>query len=481
MVDVLAAMSGPLARGSDTPSRVTTAGGGSAANVASWLAARASGRRTSARSATTRSAASPCAGLTTRGVEAWVVPPTRSYDRHLRRAGRARRRALDAARHRRQRGADARRPAAAGCSGPASHLHLSGYTLLNDGPREAGLAALALAQAADMTVSVDPSSAALIEEAGVARFLEWTRGVDLLLANREEALLLAGTDDVSSAASQLGDTYREVVVKLGRDGALWQQGFIAASAPAEPGRGRRHDRRRRRVRRRLPRVLAAAPRAGDRAGRRQPAGRAGRHQGRGAAMTGEERALTAAAASGLEHRVVRHGPVRSLAEAAAARGLEPRQVVKITRHPARRRRLPLRAGARRPGHLLAEAARAARREPAVDARRRDRLDATGYERGTITPFGSTTAWPVVADERLRGTRRSRSAARASGVAIVADGDAASPCSTRRSPTSPSPSSPSPDARRHRILDAAPAVDWHHDTSLSAGPRSGTRRGRRGPS
>jgi sugar/nucleoside kinase (ribokinase family) len=116
---------------------------------------------------------------------------------------------------------------------PGAHLHLSGYTLLNDGPRDAGLAALSLAQAADMTVSVDPSSAALIEEAGVARFLEWTRGVDLLLANRDEALLLAGTRDVSSAASRLGDTYREVVVKLGRDGALWQQGFIAASAPAD--------------------------------------------------------------------------------------------------------------------------------------------------------------------------------------------------------------------------------------------------------
>jgi hypothetical protein len=27
---------------------------------------------------------------------------------------------------------------------------------------------------------------------------------------------------------------------------------------------------------------------------------------------------------------------------------------------------------------------------------------TGYERGTITPFGSTTAWPVVADRRLAG-------------------------------------------------------------------------------
>jgi Cys-tRNA(Pro)/Cys-tRNA(Cys) deacylase len=27
-------------------------------------------------------------------------------------------------------------------------------------------------------------------------------------------------------------------------------------------------------------------------------------------------------------------------------------------------------------------------------------EATGYERGTITPFGSTRPWPVVADEQL---------------------------------------------------------------------------------
>jgi Cys-tRNA(Pro)/Cys-tRNA(Cys) deacylase len=31
-------------------------------------------------------------------------------------------------------------------------------------------------------------------------------------------------------------------------------------------------------------------------------------------------------------------------------------------------------------------------------------DATGYERGTITPLGSTTAWPVYADERIAGRR-----------------------------------------------------------------------------
>ena len=32
------------------------------------------------------------------------------------------------------------------------------------------------------------------------------------------------------------------------------------------------------------------------------------------------------------------------------------------------------------------------------------LEATGYERGTITPFGSTTPWPVFADEQIVGRR-----------------------------------------------------------------------------
>ncbi|WP_100365958.1 aminoacyl-tRNA deacylase [Diaminobutyricimonas aerilata] len=31
------------------------------------------------------------------------------------------------------------------------------------------------------------------------------------------------------------------------------------------------------------------------------------------------------------------------------------------------------------------------------------LEATGYERGTITPFGSTTAWPVFADTDVTGS------------------------------------------------------------------------------
>jgi Cys-tRNA(Pro)/Cys-tRNA(Cys) deacylase len=51
------------------------------------------------------------------------------------------------------------------------------------------------------------------------------------------------------------------------------------------------------------------------------------------------------------------------------------------------------------------------------------LAATGYERGTITPFGATRAWPVVADERLRG-RTVTLGGGAHGVAVAVDADAA---------------------------------------------------------
>ena len=140
-------------------------------------------------------------------------------------------------------------------------------------------------------------------------------------------------------------------------------------------------------------------------------------------MTGEERALAAVKAAGLAHRVIRHGPVRSLAEAAKARGVEPADVVKT---------LVVRRGEGDFLFVLVPGDRAISwpklrdllgvsrmSMPDADAA----LAATGYERGTITPFGSTTAWPVVADERLR-SRVVTLGAGAHGVAISVDADAA---------------------------------------------------------
>ena len=47
--------------------------------------------------------------------------------------------------------------------------------------------------------------------------------------------------------------------------------------------------------------------------------------------------------------------------------------------------------------------------------------ATGYERGTITPFGSARPWPVIADERVLG-REITLGAGEHGVALAESAD-----------------------------------------------------------
>jgi prolyl-tRNA editing enzyme YbaK/EbsC (Cys-tRNA(Pro) deacylase) len=50
------------------------------------------------------------------------------------------------------------------------------------------------------------------------------------------------------------------------------------------------------------------------------------------------------------------------------------------------------------------------------------LEATGYERGTITPLGSTTPWPVYADRTITGRRISMGAGE-HGYSAFVDADA----------------------------------------------------------
>ena len=49
------------------------------------------------------------------------------------------------------------------------------------------------------------------------------------------------------------------------------------------------------------------------------------------------------------------------------------------------------------------------------------LEATGYERGTITPLGSTQLWPVFVDERVAGRRVSMGAGE-HGFSAFVEGD-----------------------------------------------------------
>ncbi|GAA3545272.1 hypothetical protein AFL01nite_15700 [Aeromicrobium flavum] len=117
----------------------------------------------------------------------------------------------------------------------------------------------------------------------------------------------------------------------------------------------------------------------------------------------EERAIAALEAAGVPYRVTRHGHVGSLAEAAALRGVDPDRIVKtlVVRRADDDHLFVLVPGDRQISwpklRGLLGVSRLSMPPP------EDAFAATGYERGTITPFGSSHPWPVVADEQVTGT------------------------------------------------------------------------------
>jgi len=115
----------------------------------------------------------------------------------------------------------------------ARHLHLSGYVLLDESSRDAGVAMLAAARAAGLTTSVDPQAAALMTDP--ALFVEEVRGVDVLLPNLDELSALTGSREPASAAKLL-DAVGAVAVTTGADGASWvsRDGVVSVrSTPSE--------------------------------------------------------------------------------------------------------------------------------------------------------------------------------------------------------------------------------------------------------
>lgn len=133
---------------------------------------------------------------------------------------------------------------------------------------------------------------------------------------------------------------------------------------------------------------------------------------------GEEAALQALERSGITHEVVRHGPVSSLEEAARARGVTPSAVVKT---------MVVRRGEDDYLFVLVPGDRVISWPKLRDLLGVSRLsmpdaagarEVTGYERGTITPFGSTRAWPVIADRGVAG--RVSIGAGAHGVAATVE-------------------------------------------------------------
>jgi len=133
-------------------------------------------------------------------------------------------------------------------------------------------------------------------------------------------------------------------------------------------------------------------------------------------------AVDAARSLGLQVTVTQHGRVSSLAEAAAARGVQPRDIVKtmVVRRAADDYLFVLVPGDSEIAWPKLRALLGVSRLSMPDAA--TALQVTGYERGTITPFGALTALPVIADSAMAGHLVSIGAG-AHGVAMSLDADA----------------------------------------------------------
>jgi len=133
-------------------------------------------------------------------------------------------------------------------------------------------------------------------------------------------------------------------------------------------------------------------------------------------------AITAARAAGLDFTVTQHGPVKSVAEAALARGVEVADVIKsiVIRRGDNDFLFILVPGDRVISWPKLRTLLGVNRLSLPDAA--EAKDVTGYERGTITPYGSTNPWPVIADERIVG-RVVALGGGAHGVALKVSADA----------------------------------------------------------
>jgi ribokinase len=223
MVDVVCRLGGPLALGSDAPAEIEFGYGGSAANVAAWAAAAGSGvadhPALAGRIGADERGRAAEAELRASGVDTRLaVDPERPTGTCVVLVGPDGERSMvpDPGANDRLEEGDVPNDLLI----EGAHLHITGYSLVRDGSRPAARSAIARAGDRGVTVSVDPSSAALLSPA----FLDELAGVGLLMPNLEEAVVLSGETDAQSAASGLARRVPEVVVTLGADGALWTDG-----------------------------------------------------------------------------------------------------------------------------------------------------------------------------------------------------------------------------------------------------------------
>jgi ribokinase len=218
---------GALAPGGDVHGRVVVRPGGSAANAAVWAAWAGAEAGLLGRVGDAVAGRVLREALAERGVRADLAVDPEAPTGTMLVVHRAGERSMVA-----DRGANARlSPSDLPAVLRAGAVLVSGYVLLQEGSREAGLAALERAEAG--LVAVDAASWPLVEAYGAERLLRDLARANVLLANEREARALTGCGG-ADAARALGERFRIVAVKLGARGAVvCADGELLAQAAEE--------------------------------------------------------------------------------------------------------------------------------------------------------------------------------------------------------------------------------------------------------
>ena len=219
MLDVVVALQSPINYGEDTPSRITTHGGGAAGNVASWIAHTGTGASIVARVGNDSAGAALISEFEDLGVDHSTLKKTSDatgvvvilVDKN---------------------GERTMFPETGANSGLVlsdmpdlsgfDAAYVSGYALLNPRSRAGVLEMITAIKAAVLPLFYDTVTVGAMKEVDRALIHSWLPLMDYVLPNEEEALYVADAKDIDSALTKLLELCPAVIIKRGPSGATAQ-------------------------------------------------------------------------------------------------------------------------------------------------------------------------------------------------------------------------------------------------------------------
>ena len=219
MLDVTVLLNQPIVEGLESRAKISTQGGGAAANVASWLAFNKTPSYLVVRIGDDSAGQTLITELETYGVEhSSRVIPNMNSGVVIVIVGREGERTMFP---------DSGANSGLGLSdlpdlSQFSAVYLSAYSLINTQSRTGVLEIIDAIKAAGLRIILDPATVGVLIEVGVSAASEWLDFIDTIILNEEESHFLTGKENPVEAAAKLLERVNTVVIKRGSNGALGQ-------------------------------------------------------------------------------------------------------------------------------------------------------------------------------------------------------------------------------------------------------------------